>query len=78
MQHGERICPTIETFKAWSQNLGRERVMTTLTSYGTVTPHRQAELIRGMTTSKPAIPIDPAYLAQVITAMQQAKGSGPS
>jgi len=78
VQHGERICPTIETFKAWSQNLGHERVMTTLTSYGTVAPHRQAELIRGLTASIPAIVIDPAYLAQVITAMQQAKEGGPS
>lgn len=48
VQLGEKICPTIEAFKAWSQNLGHERVMTTLTSYGAVAAHRQAELIRGM------------------------------
>lgn len=52
VQHGERTCTTIEAFKAWSQNLGHERVMTTLTSYGTVAPHRQAELIRGMAAPK--------------------------
>lgn len=45
---GERICTTPEEFKAWSQNLGHEHVLTTLTSYGTVPSARQAELIRGL------------------------------
>ncbi len=45
-QHGERICRTPEEFKAWSQNLGHEKVMTTFMNYGKVTSHRQAELIR--------------------------------
>lgn len=48
VQLGERICATPEAFKAWSQNLGHERVLTTLTSYGRVSPQRQAELIREM------------------------------
>jgi hypothetical protein len=51
--HGERVCPTVEAFKAWSQNLGHEKVMTTLTSYGAVAPHRQAELIRGLGAGQP-------------------------
>lgn len=48
VQLGERICTTPEQFKAWSQNIGHERVLTTLTSYGKVPAARQAELIRGM------------------------------
>jgi integrase len=48
VQLGERKCTTPEAFKAWSQNLGHEKVLTTLTSYGAVAPHRQAELIRGL------------------------------
>jgi integrase len=48
VQLGERTCTTTETFKAWSQNLGHEGVLTTFTSYGSVAPHRQAELIRGL------------------------------
>jgi integrase len=48
VQLGERICPTIEHFKAWSQNLGHEHVQTTLTSYGSVAPHRQGELVRSV------------------------------
>ncbi len=37
-----------EQFKAWSQNLGHEHVLTTFSSYGTLAPHRQAEIIRGL------------------------------
>ena len=44
----ERHAPSIEHFKAWSQNLGHEHVSTTLTSYGSIGPHRQGELIRSM------------------------------
>ncbi|MEM7701608.1 MAG: tyrosine-type recombinase/integrase [Pseudomonadota bacterium] len=45
---GERRCTTPEQFKAWSQNLGHERVLTTFTSYGQVPITRQAELIRDL------------------------------
>jgi integrase len=77
VQHGERgVCSTVAAFKAWSQNLGHERVMTTLTSYGNVSPHRQAELIRGMAADKPADAVDPAYVAKVMAAMRQLSGSG--
>ncbi|RFC69228.1 tyrosine-type recombinase/integrase [Mesorhizobium denitrificans] len=41
---GERLCFTPEDFKAWSQNLGHEHVLTTFTSYGAVASHRQAEI----------------------------------
>ena len=83
VQHGERVCPSIEAFKAWSQNLGHERVMTTLTSYGTVAPHRQAELIRGMRAGSGAVgrlaaTVDPALVAQVLAAMRNLPGDGLS
>lgn len=45
---GEQICPTIEAFKAWSQNIGHEKMLTTLTNYGTVPADKQAALIRGL------------------------------
>ncbi|MEM6827111.1 MAG: site-specific integrase [Pseudomonadota bacterium] len=48
VQLGERICTTPEQFKAWSQNIGHERVLTTLTSYGKVPAARQADLIRAL------------------------------
>jgi integrase len=55
-QLGERCCRTPEEFKAWSQNLGHENVLTTLQSYGTVAPHRQAEIIKKLAsgTSSPS------------------------
>lgn len=37
-----------EQFKAWSQNLGHEDVLTTFTSYGTVSRYQQAEIMRGL------------------------------
>ncbi len=40
------MCETPEAFKAWSQNLGHENVLTTFASYGQVATPRQAELIR--------------------------------
>jgi integrase len=45
---GERVCKTPEEFKAWSQNLGHEQVLTTFASYGEVATHRQAEIIKGL------------------------------
>jgi integrase/recombinase XerD len=53
-QLGEQLCSTPEEFKAWSQNLGHEQVMTTLMSYGTVPKHRQAEIIAALAKPKPA------------------------
>ena len=35
---GQERCRTPEEFKAWSQNLGHEGVLTTFTSYGEVGP----------------------------------------
>lgn len=48
VQYGERVCKTPEEFKAWSQNLGHENVLTTFTSYGAVSRHRQAEIIKSL------------------------------
>lgn len=46
---GEQLCQTPEQFKAWSQNLGHEQVMTTFTSYGYVQPVRQGEVLKKLT-----------------------------
>ena len=47
-QMGERLCQTAEQFKAWSQNLGHEGVLTTLFSYGAVSETRQREIIQSL------------------------------
>jgi len=49
--HGEKLCRTPEQFKAWSQNLGHEKVMTTFANYGNVAPARQAEIIMTLADS---------------------------
>ena len=43
---GETLCQSPEEFKAWSQNLGHESVLTTLYSYGHVQEHRQREIMK--------------------------------
>jgi integrase len=45
---GGQICKSPEEYKAWSQNLGHENVLTTFSSYGDVAGHRQAEIIRAL------------------------------
>lgn len=45
---GEKVCTTPEMFKAWSQNLAHESVLTTFTSYGVVARERQAEILAGL------------------------------
>lgn len=49
---GENQCRTPEEFKAWSQNLGHESVLTSFYSYGDVPDYKQAELLRKL--AKPA------------------------
>ncbi len=45
---GGKLCRTPEDYKAWSQNLGHEHVLTTFSSYGNVDTYRQAEIIRSL------------------------------
>ena len=45
---GEEVCNSPDEFKAWSQNLGHEQVVTTFLSYGSVATDRQGAIIRGL------------------------------
>lgn len=60
VQLGQKVCKTPEQFKAWSQNLGHEKVLTTFLSYGEVACQRQGEIIRDLATPKRAVPTDAA------------------
>ena len=51
---GESMCKSPEEFKAWSQNLGHEGVLTTFLSYGNVQPQRQGEIIKALAHPQPA------------------------
>lgn len=50
VQLGQDVCKTPEQFKAWSQNLGHEKVLTTFLSYGEVACQRQKEILQGLST----------------------------
>jgi integrase len=52
---GQERCRTPEEFKAWSQNLGHEGVLTTFTNYGEVGPQRQADIIRALGRLKASV-----------------------
>ncbi len=43
---GEQLCHSAEEFKAWSQNLGHEGVLTTFYSYGDVQEGRQVDIFK--------------------------------
>lgn len=74
-QFGEIRCQTPETFKAWSQSLGHEKVLTTFTSYGAVATRRQAEIFSELRKNRP-MPVqdsaepDPETIAKVVTFLQ--------
>jgi len=55
---GEKCCRTPEEFKAWSQNLGHEGVLTTFYSYGEVQDNRQAELFKAF--KEPCVGVMPS------------------
>lgn len=55
---GEEVCKTPEQFKAWSQNLGHEKVLTTFLSYGGVVCQRQGEIIRDLAKMQQTTPLN--------------------
>lgn len=67
---GQQLCRTPEEFKAWSQNLGHEKIETTFKSYGSVPENRQAEIIRKLGSA----PMNEADLAERM--MQVLKEAG--
>ena len=42
------FCRSPEHYKAWSQNLGHEDVLTTFTSYGSVAAGRQSDVMKAL------------------------------
>lgn len=51
---GQKLCKTPEALKAWSQNLGHDAVLTTLTSYGEISAERQSEIMQVFSKRAPA------------------------
>lgn len=63
---GECLCNTPEDFKAWSQNLGHDAVLTTFFSYGEVGVHRQGEIIHQLSIKKPDITFSAEDIAEAV------------
>jgi integrase len=66
VQLGQEICKTPEQFKAWSQNLGHEKVLTTFLSYGEVACQRQGEIIRALATPQQVMQTDVNEIADAV------------
>lgn len=75
-QLGEEVCMTPEQFKAWSQNLGHEKVLTTFSSYGEVACMRQGEIIRSLTKPQRTILTDAEMIAEVVFKKLHFSGTG--
>jgi integrase len=73
---GQAVCQTPEAFKAWSQNLGHDKVLTTFLSYGQVESSRQGEIIRGLGTSREAGHADVSELAKAVVREMRESGVG--
>jgi len=65
-QLGENVCQSPEQFKAWSQNLGHEKVLTTFLHYGAVACQRQGEIIRGLGTPQQAVQSGADVIAEAV------------
>jgi site-specific recombinase XerD len=63
---GQAVCQTPEEFKAWSQNLGHDKVLTTFLSYGQVESPRQGQIIRGLGVPQVAVQQDVSELAKAL------------
>lgn len=63
---GQEICQSPEQFKAWSQNLGHEKVLTTFLSYGEVACQRQGEIIQDLAKPQGNKPTDADEIAKAV------------
>jgi len=77
VQLGLTTCSNPEEFKAWSQNLGHEKVLTTFDSYGQVETQRQGEIIRDLAKPQSSPTQDVIQLAKAIAQeMRQSESPG--
>jgi integrase len=75
---GQEVCQTPEEFKAWSQNLGHDDVMTTFSSYGQINDRRQAEIIRSLGREKPSSDRDGNLVREIAKLVERHKGGASS
>ena len=56
----------VDELKAWSQNLGHEGLLTTLTSYGHIPLEQQGRLVRKATTENDDRPLTKSDLEKLL------------
>jgi integrase len=66
VQFSQKVCKTPEQLKAWSQNLGHENVLTTLTSYGEVGRQRQADILKELATPQQTMQSEADEFAEAV------------
>ncbi len=66
VQLGEEVCNTPEQFKAWSQNLGHEKVLTTFLNYGEVAYQRQGDIIQSLATPQKSVSTEADEIAEAV------------
>ena len=71
---GQYVCKSPEQYKAWSQNLGHEKVLTTFLNYGEVACQRQGEIIRDLATPQQEGQSDANEIAEAVCKKLRAAG----
>jgi hypothetical protein len=71
----QSVCKTPEQFKAFSQNLGHEGVLTTFVSYGQVTSRRQGEIIHNLGSAPRADQPDAEQIVEAVLRRMGRSGS---
>jgi hypothetical protein len=66
VQLGQAVCKSPEQFKAWSQNLGHEKTLTTFLSYGEVACPRQGEIMRDLAKPQQSMRSDAEVIAEAV------------
>lgn len=74
VQLGQTLCRDPEQFKAWSQNLGHDGVLTTFLSYGNVAPRRQGQIMQDLAALPRATAAGPDATAMAL--MEALKTAG--
>jgi hypothetical protein len=72
---GGEVCRSPEDFKAWSQNLAHEQVLTTFLNYGSVAVDRQGAIIRGLGTARASTQPNAQEIADAVAGKLQGTGT---
>jgi integrase/recombinase XerD len=78
VQLGQTLCRDAEQFKAWSQNMGHDGVLTTFLSYGAVAPRRQGQIMLELASSPVPSRGEPGAAAKALVEAMKTVGLLPA